>query len=174
MSDEQDKPTLTRKPLGLKRTVEAGQVQQQFSHGRRNTVVVEVKRRRVLGRPGEAAPAPEVEEVEVAPAPAPAPAPTPAPAPKPVAPRVSENDSLMSRQERQAQLLREAEEARMNALEDNRRRDEAARTRAAEEEKQRAEVRAEQAAAKPSEPEPAAPVAAAEPVAVAPAAAPQS
>ena len=28
MSDEQDKPTLTRKPLGLKRTVEAGQVQQ--------------------------------------------------------------------------------------------------------------------------------------------------
>ncbi len=55
MSDEQDKPTLTRKPLGLKRTVEAGQVQQQFSHGRRNTVVVEVKRRRVLGRPGEAA-----------------------------------------------------------------------------------------------------------------------
>ena len=59
MSDEQDKPTLTRKPLGLKRTVEAGQVQQQFSHGRRNTVVVEVKRRRVLGRPGEAAPAPE-------------------------------------------------------------------------------------------------------------------
>ena len=56
MSDEQDKPTLSRKPLGLKRTVEAGQVQQQFSHGRRNTVVVEVKRRRVLGRPGEAAP----------------------------------------------------------------------------------------------------------------------
>ena len=54
MSDEQDKPTLTRKPLGLKRTVEAGQVQQQFSHGRRNTVVVEVKRRRVLGRPGAA------------------------------------------------------------------------------------------------------------------------
>ena len=65
MSDEQDKPTLTRKPLGLKRTVEAGQVQQQFSHGRRNTVVVEVKRRRVLGRPGEAAPEPVVEDVVV-------------------------------------------------------------------------------------------------------------
>ena len=79
MSDEQDKPTLTRKPLGLKRTVEAGQVQQQFSHGRRNTVVVEVKRRRVLGRPGEAAPAPEAEEVQAAPAPEPAPAPAPAP-----------------------------------------------------------------------------------------------
>ncbi|MEI4506915.1 translation initiation factor IF-2 [Sphingopyxis sp. CCNWLW253] len=177
MSDEQDKPTLTRKPLGLKRTVEAGQVQQQFSHGRRNTVVVEVKRRRVLGRPGEAAPV-EVEEVEAAPAPAPAPAaPAPAPAPKPAAPRVSENDSLMSRQERQAQLLREAEEARMNALEDNRRRDEAARARAAEEEKARAEARVEQATAKAAEPAPAAPAAeapAAAPVAEAPAAAPQS
>ena len=169
MSDEQDKPTLTRKPLGLKRTVEAGQVQQQFSHGRRNTVVVEVKRRRVLGRPGEAAPAPEVEEVEAAPAPAPTPAPAPAPAPKP-APRASENDSLMSRQERQAQLLREAEEARMNALEDNRRRDEAARVRAAEEEKARAEAKVEQATAKAAEPAPAAP-APVEPAAEAPAAA---
>ncbi|HMP45019.1 MAG TPA: translation initiation factor IF-2, partial [Sphingopyxis sp.] len=149
MSDEQDKPTLTRKPLGLKRTVEAGQVQQQFSHGRRNTVVVEVKRRRVLGRPGEAAPAPEAEDVQAAPAPAPA----PTPAPKP-APRASENDSLMSRQERQAQLLREAEEARMNALEETRRREEAARARAAEEEKARAEARADEAAAPVTEPAP--------------------
>jgi len=176
MSDEQDKPTLTRKPLGLKRTVEAGQVQQQFSHGRRNTVVVEVKRRRVLGRPGEAAPV-EVEEVEAAPAPAPVAAPAPAPAPKPAAPRVSENDSLMSRQERQAQLLREAEESRMNALEDNRRRDEAARARAAEEEKARAEAKVEQATAKTAEPAPAAPAAeapAAAPAAEAPVAAPQS
>ncbi|AJA10389.1 Translation initiation factor IF-2 [Sphingopyxis fribergensis] len=176
MSDEQDKPTLTRKPLGLKRTVEAGQVQQQFSHGRRNTVVVEVKRRRVLGRPGEAAPV-EVEEVEAAPAPTPVAAPAPAPAPKPAAPRVSENESLMSRQERQAQLLREAEEARMNALEDNRRRDEAARARAIEEEKARAEAKVEQATTKAAEPAPAAPAAeapAAAPAAEAPAAAPQS
>ena len=149
MSDEQDKPTLTRKPLGLKRTVEAGQVQQQFSHGRRNTVVVEVKRRRVLGRPGDPAPEPVVEEVEAAPAPAPVAA--PAPAPKPAAPRASENDSLMSRQERQVQLLREAEEARMSSLEDNRRREEAARARAADEEKQRAE----QTDAKPAAPAPA-------------------
>ncbi len=76
----------------------------------------------------------------------------------------------MSRQERQAQLLREAEEARMNALEDNRRRDEAARARAAEEEKARADARVEQAAAKAAEPAPAAP-AAAEPAVEAPAAA---
>ncbi|MBN8845815.1 MAG: translation initiation factor IF-2 [Sphingomonadales bacterium] len=171
MSDEQDKPTLTRKPLGLKRTVEAGQVQQQFSHGRRNTVVVEVKRRRVLGRPGEAAPAPEVEEVQAAPAPAPAPAPVPV-AEKPVAPKPAA-DSLMSRQERQAQLLREAEEARMSALEENRRREEAARARAAEEEKARvAEAREEKAkAAEAPAPAPAAPAAeAAAPAAEAPAA----
>jgi len=159
MSDEQDKPTLTRKPLGLKRTVEAGQVQQQFSHGRRNTVVVEVKRRRVLGRPGEAAPAPEAEEAKAAPAPAPA-APRPAPKPAP-APRASETDSLMSRQERQAQLLREAEEARLAALEDARRREEAARARAIEEEKARAEAREEKAKAPEPAPEPEAPAAAA-------------
>ncbi|ABF52333.1 translation initiation factor IF-2 [Sphingopyxis alaskensis] len=149
MSDEQDKPTLSRKPLGLKRTVEAGQVQQQFSHGRRNTVVVEVKRRRVLGRPGEAAPTPEVEEAKAAPAPAPAPA-----APRPAAPKPAAVDSLMTRQERQAQLLREAEEARMAALEENRRREEAERARAAEEERARAEKREEQAATKAPEPAP--------------------
>src|SRR3546814_4180659 len=51
-------PILGRKPLGLKRTVEAGQVQQSFSHGRKNTVVVEVKRRRLIGKPGEQAEAP--------------------------------------------------------------------------------------------------------------------
>ncbi len=163
MSDEQDKPTLTRKPLGLKRTVEAGQVQQQFSHGRRNTVVVEVKRRRVLGRPGEAAPAPEAEAVEAAPAPAPKPA-APAPAPKPAAPKA---DSLMSRQERQTQLLREAEEARLAALEEARRREEAERARALEEERARAaEAREEKAKAPEEAPAPAA----AEPAAEAPAA----
>ena len=163
MSDEQDKPTLTRKPLGLKRTVEAGQVQQQFSHGRRNTVVVEVKRRRVLGRPGEAAPAPEAEAVEAAPAPAPKPA-APAPAPKPAAPKA---DSLMSRQERQTQLLREAEEARLAALEEARRREEAERARALEEERARAaEAREEKSRASEEAPAPAA----AEPAAAAPAA----
>ncbi|HEX7783273.1 MAG TPA: translation initiation factor IF-2 associated domain-containing protein, partial [Sphingobium sp.] len=67
MSDsKEDKPVLGRKPLGIKRTVESGQVQQSFSHGRKNTVVVEVKRRRVLGKPGEGG-------VETLPAPAPEP-----------------------------------------------------------------------------------------------------
>ncbi|WP_443027589.1 translation initiation factor IF-2 associated domain-containing protein [Sphingomonas sp. LR55] len=35
-----------RAPLGVKRTVETGQVKQSFSHGRSNTVIVETKRAR--------------------------------------------------------------------------------------------------------------------------------
>ncbi|MES1984886.1 MAG: translation initiation factor IF-2 [Pseudomonadota bacterium] len=139
MSDsKEDKPTLGRKPLGIKRTVESGQVQQSFSHGRKNTVVVEVKRRRLIGKPGEApvaAPEPEVAPAPVAQAPRPAPAPVAPPPP----PRQNPGNSLMSRQELQAKLLREAEEARMQAQEDARRREEAARQAAIEEEKRRAE-----------------------------------
>jgi translation initiation factor IF-2 len=138
MSDNgNDKPTLGRKPLGLKRTVEAGQVQQSFSHGRKNTVVVEVKRRRILGKPGET-------EVARAPEPAAPPPPPPvqqAPQRPAVAPphRPSANDSLLTRQEMQAKLLREAEESRMTALEEARRREEANKLAASEEEKRRAE-----------------------------------
>src|SRR3954449_10358095 len=105
MADQTEKPKLgTRPPLGLKRTVETGKVKQSFSHGRSNTVVVEVKKRRILGRPGEAAP------VE---APAPV-AEAPAPAPKPVAPaapqarRPSAQDDITRRKELQEKLLREA------------------------------------------------------------------
>ena len=58
MSDTTDTPR-ERKPLGLKRSIDAGEVKQTFSHGRTNKVVVEVKRRRVIGKPGETpAPAP--------------------------------------------------------------------------------------------------------------------
>ena len=60
MSDSTDTPR-ERKPLGLKRSVDAGEVKQTFSHGRTNKVVVEVKRRRLVGKPGEAAPPPPVE-----------------------------------------------------------------------------------------------------------------
>lgn len=56
MSDSDDKRP--RKPLGLKRSVDAGEVKQTFSHGRTNKVAVEVKRRRKLVKPGEAAPPP--------------------------------------------------------------------------------------------------------------------
>ncbi|EXS68427.1 translation initiation factor IF-2, partial [Sphingobium sp. Ant17] len=53
--------------------------------------------------------------------------------------RTTPPQSLMSRQELQAKLLREAEEARMNAQEDARRREDAARLAAIEAEKRRAE-----------------------------------
>ena len=72
MSDN-DTTTRTLKPLGLKRSVEAGEVKQTFSHGRTNKVQVEVKRRRTLKRPGEetaapvAPPEPAPEPVAVAP-----------------------------------------------------------------------------------------------------------
>src|SRR3546814_18516292 len=53
MNDD-NKPKLgMRAPLGIKRTVETGKVKQSFSHGRSKSVVVEVKRRRVIGKPGE-------------------------------------------------------------------------------------------------------------------------
>ena len=146
MADQTEKPKLgTRPPLGLKRTVETGKVKQSFSHGRSNTVVVEVKKRRILGRPGEAPPPPAPEPVAEAPKPAPKPAPAPAPAPR----RPSPQDEIARRKELQEKLLREAEDARLTALEEARRREEQARTSANEEERRRAEEnrKAEEAAA---------------------------
>src|SRR6185312_14619900 len=64
--------------LELKRTVEAGQVRQSFSHGRSKVVTVEVRKKRTFGPGG--APLPEAKEGPVA---APAPG-QPAPAPTPV------------------------------------------------------------------------------------------
>ncbi|GAA4037394.1 hypothetical protein GCM10022281_17580 [Sphingomonas rosea] len=152
MSDQTDKPKLgTRPPLGIKRTVETGKVKQSFSHGRSNTVVVEVKKRRILGRPGEApAVAPEPEAV----APAPAPVAPPAPAPAP-APRRSAADDIAARKEETARRMREAEEARMAALEEARRREEQAKVNATEEDKRRAEEnrKAEEEAARQAEAE---------------------
>ena len=42
-----------RKPLSLKRTESSGHVQQSFSHGRKNVVVVERKKRRTISGPGQ-------------------------------------------------------------------------------------------------------------------------
>jgi translation initiation factor IF-2 len=137
MTDQSDKPKLgTRPPLGLKRTVETGKVKQSFSHGRSNTVVVEVKKRRILGKPGEAAPEAPKTPVPAAEAPKPA-----APAPKPAAPapKRAPADDITSRRELQERLLREAEEARMSALEEARRRDHRVKVEQTEEEKRRAE-----------------------------------
>ena len=136
MTDQTEKPKLgTRPPLGLKRTVETGKVKQSFSHGRSNTVVVEVKKRRILGKPGEAAEAPKTPAPAVeAPKPAPKPA-APVPAPK----KTSPVDDITARKEMQARLLREAEEARLSSLEEARRRDDQSQRKATEEEKRRAE-----------------------------------
>ena len=132
MSEDTDKPR-TRKPLGLKRSVDAGEVKQTFSHGRTNKVAVEVKRRRKLTKPGETpAPAPAPAPVEAAPAPAPV-AKKPAPAKK--APAASDETP----QERVARLQREAEEERLRLAEEGRKRDEERAKQSAADEKRRAE-----------------------------------
>ena len=167
MSDDK-KPTLGRRPLGLKTSVEAGEVKQTFSHGRTNKVVVEVKRRKLMPRtPGEAAAAAAAEAPVAAPV-APAPQPVRAPAPPPPPPAASRE----TRQEMQTRLLREAEEARLQALEAANRREQEERQRAAEEARRAAEARraGEAEAAAPAEAPAAAPVEA--PVAEAPAPAP--
>ncbi|MES3108822.1 translation initiation factor IF-2 [Sphingomonas aurantiaca] len=146
MSDtDNEKPKLgMRAPLGVKRTVETGQVKQSFSHGRSNTVIVETKRARVLRRPGE----PDGPVADAAPVAAPTPVAAPAPAPQPRAPQPApapvrqQAPSNLSPQERQAKLLREAEEQRMNTLEEGRRRQEAERLKAAEDERNRIAERA--------------------------------
>ena len=141
MSDD-NKPTLGRKPLGLKLSVQAGQVQQTFSHGRTNKVVVEVKRRKLIGKPGEApvaAPPPPPAPVAQAPR---------APAPKPAA------SSGETRQEQQTRLLREAEEARMNANELASRREQDERQAAQGEERRRTEENTQADSAPAAAPEP--------------------
>ena len=133
MSETDNKPTRTRKPLGLKRSVEAGEVKQTFSHGRTNKVVVEVKRRKLIGKKldGAETAAPEAPEPEVK-------APEPARRKAPVK-QAAPAEPKETRQEMQTRLLREAEEARMAALEGASRREEEERLKALEEERKRAE-----------------------------------
>ena len=141
MSDDDKKPA--RKPLSLK-GAPPGEVTQTFSHGRTNKVAVEVKRRRKLVKPGEAAPPPPP------PAHAPAPAPAPAPVAEKPAPKKSAAPAGETPQERVARLQREAEEERLRLAEEARKREEQQAKQAAEDEKRRAEEKrqAEQEAAK--------------------------
>ncbi len=134
MSDEDKKPA--RKPLGLKRAVDAGEVKQTFSHGRTNKVAVEVKRRRKLVKPGET-PAPEAAP-EAAPEPAPAPAPKAKEAPKKPAPKKPAVPAETA-QERVARMQREAEEERLKMAEEARKRDEQKAKQDAEDKKRREE-----------------------------------
>src|SRR6476646_10341547 len=120
MADQTEKPKLgTRPPLGLKRTVETGKVKQSFSPGRSTPVAVEVKKRRILGRPGEAAPAPAPEPVAEAPKPAPKPAAPAAPAPR----RLSEAEQISQRRADLERMQREAEEDRLRLSQEARQRE---------------------------------------------------
>ncbi|MFL6753366.1 MAG: translation initiation factor IF-2 [Sphingomicrobium sp.] len=149
MADQTEKPKLgTRPPLGLKRTVETGKVKQSFSHGRSNTVVVEVKKRRILGRPGEApAPVeePKAEPVAEAPKPAPKPAAPAAPAPR----RLSEAEQISQRRAELERMQRGAEEDRLRLSQEARQREDRSKVAQGEDEKRRAEDnrKAEEAAA---------------------------
>jgi len=140
MSDDNDNQR-TRKPLGLKRSVDAGEVKQTFSHGRTNKVVVEVKRRRVLGKPGSEPVAAPPPPPPPPPPPAPAPAPAapveakPAPAPPPARPAPAGETP----QERVKRLQLEAEEERLRMAEEGRKRDEAEAREREEAERRRAE-----------------------------------
>ena len=135
MSDEnENKPTLGRKPLGLKLSAGSGAVTQTFSHGRTNKVVVEVKRKKLVGKPGYA-PEPEV-VVAPPPPPPPAPAPVAAAAPAPVRRAVPNGETP---QERVARLQLEAAEDRLRQGEEASRREQDERVRAVEDERRRAE-----------------------------------
>ncbi len=132
MSDEnENKPTLGRKPLGLKLSVGSGEVKQTFSHGRTNKVVVEVKRKKLVGKPGYA---PEPEVVV-----APPPPPPPPPPPVAAAPARKAAPNGETPQERVARLQLEAAEDRLRQGEEANRREQEERARAAEDERRRAE-----------------------------------
>ena len=136
MSDEnENKPTLGRKPLGLKLSAGTGAVTQTFSHGRTNKVVVEVKRKKLVGKPGYA---PEPEVIAAPPPPPSPPAPTPvaAAAPAPVR-RAAPNGETP--QERVARLQLEAAEDRLRQGEEASRREQEERVRAVEDERRRVE-----------------------------------
>src|SRR3954454_20844674 len=120
MADQTEKPKLgTRPPLGLKRTVETCKGKQSFSHGRSNAVVVEVKKRRILGRPGETPPAPPPEPVAEAPKPAPRPVAPTSPAPR----RLSEGEQIAQRRADLERMQREAEEDRLRLAQEARQRE---------------------------------------------------
>ena len=105
--------------LNLKRTVDAGHVRQNFSHGRSKSVLVEKKKKRVISSPGEAEAAQQEAESaanEAAPAPA-------DPALKNLS---SEERDARARALSEAKT-REVEEEKRRAEEEARREEEAAR-----------------------------------------------
>jgi translation initiation factor IF-2 len=125
MSDDKKLTLAPRAPLGIKKTEVVGKVRQSFSHGRTNTVVVETKKRKLLGKDIEAAPV-----VEAAPPPPP-PVPAPKAPPRSTSPqrptqRYDEGggfDDRASRQEALQSALKRAEEERRISAEEARKRE---------------------------------------------------
>ena len=118
------KPLSLKRPgrLELRKTVDAGQVRQSFSHGRSKAVTVEVKRKRTF-KPGQGE---GMTEVKAATPPVEAVAPTPvAPAPVPAADDSDHQPIVLKT------LTAEEKVTRARALENARERDKEAREQAA-------------------------------------------
>jgi len=140
-----------RPALGIKKTVEAGKVKQSFSHGRSKSVVVEVKKRRILKRPGEEGEG-QVEDVAPVAPPVAQPdftaitrgKPAPAAPARPAAPAHDEDLTLgerLARQEALQAALRKAEQDRQVAAEEARRRSEQEKAEQVEAERQAREAK---------------------------------
>ena len=142
---ERRKPLSLKRPgrLELKKTVDAGQVRQSFSHGRSRAVAVEVRKKRTLKRSPAA-------DAAVAPKPK---APPKAPPPEPVAeaapPPPQEEVQQTSTAPRSRVVLRtltsDEKAARARAVEDAIRAERQERERAEEEARRRAEEEERQA-----------------------------
>ena len=129
--DQTDKPSLVPAAAGPQAHGRDGKVKQSFSHGRSNTVVVEVKKRRILAS-GEPRPLPSPSRGR-GPSPRTEPA---APAAKPAPKRRS---TTSPRQGNAGAATARADEARMNSLEEARRREDRSKQAQTEDEKRRAE-----------------------------------
>jgi translation initiation factor IF-2 len=131
-TNEQDGGKLKLRPkLELKKTVEAGQIRQSFSHGRSKAVAVEVRKKRTITPGG--APAPEPVEAPVAQAPAPTTAQTVVPPPPPPQPEPAPHHTLTD----------DEKQHRLHALQ--------AARKAEEEAKRLAQIKAEEDARKAEE-----------------------
>ncbi len=117
--------------LGLKRTIDGGQVRQSFSHGRSKSVAVEIKKRRVI-RPGRSEQETPERAIEKAPDPAHEPEKTEAKAPE-SKPRGARASMILK------DLTNEEREGRLRALEQARKADEEARRQAEIDAKEQAE-----------------------------------
>jgi translation initiation factor IF-2 len=143
-TNEQDGGKLKLRPkLELKKTVEAGQIRQSFSHGRSKAVAVEVRKKRTITHGAAGA---EVQEAQPL-APQPVPAPQPAPAAPPPAPAPEPHHTLTD----------DEKQHRLHALQAARKAEEEAKRQAhirAEEDARRAEEERVRLASMPPAPEP--------------------